>query len=138
MLSPPFHRRFGAIIYDFLLHAALWMIVSGLFTGVVLRGQVLDPEHIWLLQITLFPLLLLISFSFSSYFWLKNQQTLGMQAWRLKIVTDKGVRLRWQHVAYRFWFTILTLGLGTFWCLFDREKRSLQDIVTPTQIIYVP
>lgn len=138
MLPTPFYRRIGAIIYDLLLHAALWMIVAGAFTGLVLRGQVLAQEHQWLLQITLFPLLVLISFSFSSYFWLKNQQTLGMQAWRLKIVNKHGEKLSLKDAVYRFFFTLITLGIGTLWCLFDKEKRSVQDILTPTQILYSP
>lgn len=138
MLPTPLYRRLGAIVYDFLLHAALWMIVAGLFTAVVLKGQVLTPEKRWLLQLTLFPLLVLVSFSFSSYFWLKNQQTLGMQAWRLKISNQQGEPPTLQEITLRFISVFLSLGLGTLWCLFDQKKRALQDIITPTQILYQP
>ena len=138
MLPTPFYRRLGAIVYDLLLHAALWMIVAGAFTGFVLKGQMLAPEHQWILQFTLFPLLVLISFSFSSYFWLKNQQTLGMQAWRLKIINKSGQRPTLKEVTWRFITVILSMGIGTLWCLFDREKRTLQDIITPTEIRYSP
>ncbi len=138
MLPTPIYRRVGAIVYDVLLHAALWMIVGALFTGVVLKGQLLAPEHRWVLQITLFPLLLLISFSFNSYFWRKNQQTLGMQAWRLKIVNRTGQTPTLREIAIRFCVSVITLGIGIAWCLIDREKRSLQDIITPTNIVYTP
>lgn len=98
----------------------------------------LAAEHQWLLQFTLFPLLVLISFSFSSYFWLKNQQTLGMQAWRLKIVNKSGERPTLKEVTWRFITVLLSVGVGTLWCLFDKEKRALQDIITPTEIRYSP
>ena len=138
MLPTPIYRRLGAIVYDLLLHAALWMIVSGAFTGLVLQGQALAPEHRWILQVTLFPLLVLMSFSFSSYFWLKNQQTLGMQAWRLTMINQKGLRPTLKDVVFRFATVLITLGIGTLWCIFDREKRTLQDIITPTDIRYTP
>jgi len=138
MLPVPLYRRFGAVIYDGLLHAAIWMTVTGLFNGLVLRGQALQPNQEWLLQVTLFPLLLLGSFSFCSFFWLKNQQTLGMQAWRLKIVNQQNQTLSMRQAIARFGFVVVTLGIGTFWCIFDTSNRSLQDIVTSSQIKYVP
>lgn len=138
MLPTPLYRRIGATIYDLLLHAALWIVVTIVFTVVVLKGQELDNDHRYMLPFTLFPLWILVSFSFVSYFWRKNQQTLGMQAWRLKIVNTQGQTPTMQQIVIRFSVSCLTLGLGIIWCLFDRENRSLQDVVTPTKIVYVP
>jgi len=138
MLPTPVYRRLGAIIYDLLLHVALWMIVAGTYTALVLKGQVLAVEHRWLLQVTLFPLLVLISYSFMSYFCLRNQSTLGMQAWKLKMFNQQGGQPSLRQITTRFIITAVTFGLGFVWCLFDRQKRSLQDIISPTRIAYCP
>lgn len=138
MLPTPIFRRIGAMTYDFLLHAALWMTVTLIFNAIVLKGQELDDEYRYILWFTLFPLYVLSSFSFVSYFWRKNQQTLGMQAWRLKIVNKEGKTPSMAQIAIRFAIGFVTLGAGIIWCLFDREKRSLQDVLSPTNIVYIP
>ena len=138
MLPVPLHRRFGALVYDLLLNAALWMTVGGVFTALVLKGQILQPEHRWLLQVTLWPLMIGSSLWFYSYFWSKNQQTLGMQAWRLKIMTTQGRAPTFLQTARRLGFTLLTFGLGNLWCLFDRQQQSLQDRICGTALFYVP
>ena len=138
MLPVPVYRRFGAFIYDSLLHLALWLITAGAFNGLVLRGQALQPEHEWLLQVTLFPLLLLVSLTFSSYFWIRNQQTLGMQAWRLAMAKKDNHPIQLKDAAIRMAISFFSLGFGMIWSLFDRNNRSLEDIFSPLAMGFRP
>lgn len=61
-----------------------------------------------------------------------------MQAWRLKLVGHEGEKPNLTAITLRFGLTWLTLGIGTLWCLFDRDKRALQDIISPTRMVYTP
>ena len=78
-------------------------------------------------------------FCFFAYFWLKQGQTLGMLAWRLKLQTLDGRPLRPRAVIYRFLGALLsfaTLGLGYFWILFDPARRSWADHFSGTLMVH--
>ena len=78
---------------------------------------------------------------FFSIFWVKNGQTLGMQAWRIKLVTVDGETLTMKHCLLRAFGAMLSiacLGLGYLWCLFDRQKRYWHDSLSGTRLVLLP
>lgn len=127
-----FFRRVAAMIYDGLLIIALWMMT--LFPIVAFSNDaVVGP--------TVQSLLFVEMFCFFAYFWLKQGQTLGMLAWRLKLQTLDGRPLRPRAVIYRFLGALLsfaTLGLGYFWILFDPARRSWADHFSGTLMVHIP
>jgi uncharacterized RDD family membrane protein YckC len=63
--------------------------------------------------------------SFYCIFWLKSGQTLGMQAWRLKIETIDGSPLTLRHCLMRLMSAILSIvmfGMGYWWCLLPGKQ----------------
>ena len=131
--SPGLLRRLGAMAYDALLLLALLMLLS--YPYVWLTGG----DKPGLLVKTLYQLYLLsICFIFYAGFWTHGGQTLGMRAWRLKVVRNGGGTVGWALAMKRFglaWISLLCLGLGFLWILFDRDKLAWHDKWSGTRVI---
>jgi uncharacterized RDD family membrane protein YckC len=136
-LAPGLARRLVAMLYDGLLLAALWFTATALLLAVS-GGHLADPDRsLWLLY-TLRACLLLITLLFFAGFWVHGGQTLGMRAWRLKLVDASGGPVSWNHAIWRFAAAIPSIGLlgiGLFWVLIDREHCAVHDRLSGTRLI---
>jgi uncharacterized RDD family membrane protein YckC len=125
-------RRLAAFSYDVLVLAAL--ILSFTLLVIVLRlGEPVPPGSVW------FPLCLaaLIA-TFFCGFWVHGGQTLGMRAWRIRVVCDDGGRLRWCSAAARFAAALVAMvpaGFGLWWSLRDHAGRAWHDRWTRTRVV---
>jgi len=84
---------------------------------------------------------LLTAMAFFGWFWLKNGQTLGMQAWRIKLVGFDGTRPKAGRIILRCLGAPLSaacLGLGYLWCLFDNNGRYWHDYLSRTELVLLP
>lgn len=84
---------------------------------------------------------LLLSMLFFCGFWVNGGQTLGMRAWRVRVVRDDGRPLAWPRAVARFAAGIvsaLPAGLGLWWSVFDEHKRSWHDRWTRTRVVRIP
>lgn len=133
-------RRLAAILYDSLLLSALWLAVATVFLAAS-DGRLAMPDRpLWLLY-AFRATLLLVAFLFFGWFWTRGGQTLGMRAWRLKVVTDQGRSLTWLLALRRFSAAALSwaaLGAGFWWAIFDREKRAWHDRLSGTHLVVLP
>ncbi len=137
-------RRLAALFYDsfllfgllvaplFLLQALLhWSEASYGTQGVAHELPKLAPA--WLLQVYA----LLVIAGFYCTFWLRNRQTLGMQAWRLRLETTDGSALTLRHCILRWLAGILSLacaGLGFLWCLLPAHC-TWHDWLSGTRVV---
>ena len=129
-------RRLGALLYDFMITVALWMVIGALAVSVN-GGEATDPTRPALLQ----TILLIITFVFFAFFWTRNGQTLGLQAWRLRVQTPEGQSLNWWQALLRFMaagLSIAALGLGYLWMFIDRDGLSLHDRLSGTCVVELP
>lgn len=129
-------RRFAAAGYDALLLIATIMLAALPFV-LLARGA---PEH-WAARLAFQCYLLVVCFVFLGWFWVHGGQTLGMRAWRLKVVTRENGPLTWRHAALRFAAGLVswaTLGAGYFWSWFDREGLTLHDRISGTRLVLLP
>jgi uncharacterized RDD family membrane protein YckC len=127
-------RRFAALVYDTFLLAAVWMAAGGLW--VATRGDAV-PAGDWGFR----AYLLAVTFAFLGGFWVHAGRTLGMQAWRLRLIADNGGAVGWQAAGIRFAAAGLSwalLGGGFLWALIDREGRTLHDHCSGTRIVRLP
>jgi uncharacterized RDD family membrane protein YckC len=136
-LPPPgFLRRLGAMFYDGLLLLALLMMLS--YPYVWLTGGA-KPG---LLVKTLYQLYLLaICCFYYAGFWVRGGQTLGLRTWRMKLVTKHGEPITWTLAFKRFisaWLSLLCLGLGFLWVLYDRDRLAWHDRLSGTKLIQLP
>ncbi len=64
-----------------------------------------------------------------------------MRAWRLKIITPEGERLSHLQILIRMIVSPIALGaagIGYFWCLFNKDKLTWQDIASNTRVVETP
>ena len=133
-------RRLGAMIYDGLLLVALFMVATALFlpfTG----GEAVHPRATPLLESAYRGVLLLVVVGFHGLFWTRRGQTLGMASWRLRVEREDGRLLDWgdtlRRLAWAF-VSLLPLGLGYLWILFDPQRRAWHDRLSRTRVVVVP
>ena len=96
---PPLWRHGLAMLYDTLLVVPLFMAAAGLWVAILGPTDSLnDPAVPPGLQRLSWLLILILFFGI---FWRRAGQTLGMQAWRIKLVTDSGGPPTWRQVSVR-------------------------------------
>jgi len=136
-LAPGLARRLAAMLYDSLLLAALWFTATALLLAVS-GGHLADPDRsLWLL-VALRVSLLLVTLLFFAGFWVHGGQTLGMRAWRLKLVSASGGPVSWSQAVWRFAAAIPSvglLGIGLLWVLIDRERCAVHDRLSGTRLV---
>lgn len=124
-------RRLGAMLYDGLLLVALWFLATALwlpFTG----GEAVPYPgllRVWILA---------VSFVFFGWFWTHGGQTLGLRAWKLKLVRADGGEPTWRDALVRFALAIPSIalaGLGLWWMLVDREGLAVHDRWSNTRLV---
>ncbi len=138
-------RRFAAMVYDSLLLMALALAYGALATliNVLIQGAPPQGEKItwngW--QPLVFVGLVTVLVSFYCYFWRRSGQTLGMRAWRLKLVSeDLTVPTLIQCLVRALLapFSLALLGLGYFWALLNVERQTLHGRLSHTRVIRLP
>ena len=85
--------------------------------------------------------LLTIYISFFCWFWRKNGQTLGMQAWRLQVEDMDGNRITLRQCLQRIAGACVStacLGAGYWWIWFDKDNLSWHDRWSKTRIVILP
>jgi uncharacterized RDD family membrane protein YckC len=133
---PSLRRRLAAISYDAVLLAAIFMLASLPFVT-----YAAGPPAGTLLRISFQLYLALVAFLFFGWFWVRNGQTPGMLAWRLKLVQRDGAPVTWPLAATRFAAAFLSwtcLGLGFLWVLVDRDKLAWHDRMSGTRLRLLP
>ncbi len=142
--SPSLLRRLAAISYDTFLVLPLIMVSVALGLGLRTAAglEAHDQSQISILNANLVQLIALTAVvAFFSYFWLKNGQTLSMQAWRIKLVSSSGGPIRFHQAIIRALAAVLSaacLGAGYWWCLFDARRLSWHDHLSGTELILLP
>lgn len=140
-------RRLAAIFYDALLCIALLMVTALIykliwmgFVGEAKLHQLsdsgaLDGDPL------LSTILLFVLFGFFAKFWTHGGQTLGMQVWGIRVQNADGTAISLWQALLRFVVAIaswLCVGLGFFWSVFDKQKRSWHDMYSETQVVRIP
>ena len=124
-------RRLAAILYDSLLIIAMWLITTLLLVAFINDGAALQGP---LFQFGLY----FEACLFYSYFWRLRGQTLGMQVWKIKLISPSLQTLSWQECFARLFFALVSvsmLGLGFVWMLFDPERLTWHDRASGTRVV---
>ena len=128
--------RLVAGVYDLLPLLGLWLCAAAL--AVLASGGALDTHQLRG-KLVVQALVLLASAAYFVFSWLRGGQTIGMRAWRLRVVcADGGGRLSTRQALLRFAVGLLSvgaLGLGLLWVLFDRERRAWHDRAAGTLVV---
>ena len=132
-LTPGFFRRLAAMVYDSFLLVALWFFATALLLP--LNGsRAFSSEQVF------YPIYLFaVSFVFYGWFWTHGGQTLGLKAWKLKVLTLEQQPLSWKQAFVRFIcaiFSLLLAGLGFFWLIWDKNSYAWHDYLSKTRLFF--
>lgn len=133
---PRLMRRLAAVAYDWLLLLALFLLLG--FIYIPLIG---GTPHSLAARLALQLLLLGVTWLFFGWFWTHGGQTLGMRAWRIRVVTRSGEPIGWDQATRRFLAAFLSFifaGLGFGWAMLDRDRRAWHDYLSRTDLISLP
>lgn len=138
-VAPGLLRRLAAIVYDTFLVIPLIMVsvASAMGLRLLLGSSADELVPPWVVQ----SIAIVACIGFFSVFWLKNGQTLGMQAWRIKLVASQGNELSFGRTVTRCGSALLSaacLGLGYLWCLVDKRRRCWHDYLSGTELVLTP
>ncbi len=138
---PGLLRRLAAIIYDSLLVIALAMFITAL---VLIASEMIAgtdaSQQTDLTRPYVQTAVLIGVFVFFCSFWRLRGQTLGMQAWRLKLTDQEGgTPSIWQCFVRMIGATLSAacLGLGYLWVVVDSEGLSWHDRLSGTRLSMV-
>jgi uncharacterized RDD family membrane protein YckC len=129
--------RLAAALYDFFPLLALWMLTAGVVL-LVSHGEVDVAHPSVTYRVALRSALLAITAAYFVISWARGGQTIGMRAWRLRVVGADGGVLPWPRALLRFAVACVSLGafgLGFIWCIFDAQKRGWHDIATRSVLV---
>lgn len=136
--QPSIFRRLGAMLYDSILLLGILMLATAL---VSIPYEVISHEKIYeaTLPLALMRLYLItVVAAFYVYFWTRGGQTLGMRAWRFRVIREDGNNLRFGSALARFDWAILSLlpaGWGLLWSLVDRDGLAWHDRKSRTRLV---
>ncbi|WP_134059236.1 RDD family protein [Rheinheimera aquimaris] len=137
-------RRLAAMMYDWLILAALWMAAMALALALVAllnavglislasytdHADFIARHKIW------FQLYSVVWFCwFYLYFWCRGGQTLGMRAWRLLLVQQNGQAVTLRQAILRAITALFGIGNLWLWLRFGKGL-ALQDQLSNTQVV---
>ena len=128
-------RRLASAVYDSMLVIALFVIPTSLSMA-VLGGEAIPAGSIP------FQIVLIITAgAFFVGFWTRGGQTLGMRAWRIKVMARDGTALTFGQALLRFCACLPAVGLlgaGIWWLIFDRSRQTIPDRLAGTRVVYLP
>lgn len=140
-------RRLAAICYDALLCVAIQLVTAFLYKLVQMafigearlrqlsESGALDGDPL------LSSILLLVTFAFFAKFWTHAGQTLGMQAWGIRVQNADGTAISLTQALLRFVVAMaswLCVGLGFAWSLFDQQNRTWHDRYSDSVLVRIP
>ncbi len=154
----PLGWRLAAALYDLLPLIALWFATAALALAVT--AGTLD-YHAWWYRLSL----LVVTGGYFVLSWRNGGQTIGMRAWRLRVVDANGASPSYAAGALRFAVALVSFApaigamvkvengtlrigivivslvaacLGFLWCLYDRDRRAWHDIAAGTRLVRYP
>jgi uncharacterized RDD family membrane protein YckC len=124
-------RRIAAMAYDAMLLFGLLCLATALVLPLN-HGRAIASGN---LPYSLY--LLLCCYGYFAWQWTRGQ-TLGMRAWRMRLVDADGSPVGRRAAALRFGLALLSLlalGAGFLWALFDPGKLAFHDRFSRTRLV---
>ncbi len=139
--SPPVWRHMLALLYDTFLIIPLIMAANALLMAIYVNlfMNFDTTQEIRLPAGAVQVVVILCIALFYWIFWRRGGQTLGMQAWRIKLVSNEGGQLTTPQIALRLVGALLSgLILGILWKYLDRDGYYWHDRLSKTHLILLP
>jgi uncharacterized RDD family membrane protein YckC len=130
---PGLLRRLAAIVYDLLLLVAILFVATAALLPFN-SGEAFTSKQFF------YPVYLFsVSFLFYGWFWTHGGQTLGLKAWKLRVLTIDQKPINWSQAFIRFTASILSwslFGVGFLWIILDKNNRAWHDHLSKTAVFF--
>ncbi len=130
---PSIRRRIASMVYESLLLLGVLSVAFMLpHLALGMAFNILLPG--WALATHVF----LVLGCYFVWYWTHGGQTLAMQTWKIRISTPSGERPSLPRLLLRYalsWPSLVYLGVGLFWALFDRDRQFLHDRLAGTRLV---
>lgn len=133
-------RRLAALAYDALVVLALYILAGFILVGIFKLLTHEFPEN-RLPNALYYSLLFCVCFFYYSSSWKKGGQTIGMKAWRIKLINEQNHPFKLSQFMLRTgmgFFSLVLFGAGFWWALIDKQSRSWHDIASLTRVVFIP
>lgn len=137
-------RRLAAITYDAVLLTGVLVLASAAVTlpiGLGLGREAADALfHSAAFRWPFFLYCLGVLVGFHLWFWTHGGQTLGMKAWRIRVIRADGTPLGLRDAVCRYFaaaLSLLPMGLGFWWAAVDAAGLAWHDRLSGTRLILV-
>lgn len=125
-------RRLVCMLYEGLVVFSI-LLIGFLLPQIVLSGfgWSIGPKLLWIHIVVLL-------LAYFVWCWLNGGQTLPMKTWKLRVANQDGSAIRPLQAILRYlaaWPSILLLGAGLFWAIFDKDHQFLHDRIAGTKIV---
>ena len=131
---PSFRRRLASMAYESLLLVGVLSVAFMLPQLVLGMGfNILLPG--WALMCHVFVVLGV----YFVWYWRHGGQTLAMQTWKIRLSTANGAPPSLLRLTLRYllaWPSIVYLGAGLLWALFDRDGQFIHDRLAGTRLVF--
>lgn len=125
-------KRLLAIVYDTLIAAGLLM-VAGFIVLAFNGGEAVPASTLWFQGY-----LLAVAWAYFALSWWRGGQTVAARAWKLEVRDLSGRYPSLARATLRAVLALLSIGLGgigLLWCFFDRDRQSVHDRLSGTQLL---
>jgi uncharacterized RDD family membrane protein YckC len=137
MVSPDnvyctFTRRLLVMLYDTLILLGLLILAA------VVALPFGDVDKVAMRDFWFTLWLLAVCFAYLGGCWRYGGMTVGMRAWRVRLVSYDGQMISWLGCLVRFFVGVVSLGalgLGILWALVDSKNRGWHDLAARTILI---
>lgn len=141
-------RRLAALLYDMFLVGGIWvtcgfilLMLYGLVgdnTSEVVDGAIQTSPVLSFLQ-----LIMMVSTvtAFYLWFWRRTGQTLGMIAWRIRVINTDNQPVTVRQGLVRFylaWPAFWLAGLGYLWMYIDKQGDAIHEKLSDTKTVLLP
>ena len=125
-------RRLFAMVYDAVILLGLLILAS----AVALPFGSVNKIALQDFWFTLW--LLTVCFAYLGSCWRNGGMTVGMRAWKIKLISADKNLISWPGCLLRFLVAMVSLsffGLGILWALVDKKNRGWHDLAAHTLLI---
>ncbi len=145
-------HRLMALAYDSLVLVSLYIVVGFVLVGVATVMNNGEAPGEFPASVN-FSLMFIICFLYYTTSWQRGGQTIGMKAWRIKLInnapsTNGPTKKQPQYKPIQLsqcmlrtsigFFSLVAFGLGFFWMLVDKQQRSWHDMASLTRVVHIP
>ncbi len=125
-------RRLLVMAYDCVAVITLMMLTTAALLLTPLRDQTafIDPLPTVVMMLTWF--------FYLAWCWRRAGLTLGMRAWRVRLLFEGDETPGWGRCLLRFLVSLASaaaLGLGFVWCLFNPARQSWHDLASRSRLV---